>query len=180
VNPILAGLALVVVAGTVVAVSVRDGRSAVLGLSIVLLLSPLLADPMADPAALAARSIGTILATYLLWIAVRDRADQGLLIAPTEGTRIGWPAEVLLAASAVVVGAAAHGLGAPAAGPELASAAGLLAAGMTVVVAGTVAALGRAARADGTGGFGFGGDAPVRVRHEPDAHPLGDPPHRAA
>lgn len=226
-NPILAGVAVVVVAGAVVAVSMRDGRSAVLGLALVLLLSPVLADPMAEPAALAARSIGTVLASYLLWIAVRDRPEEGLMVAPTEGSRIGWPAEILLAASAVVVGGAAHGLGAPAPGPLLASAAGfavaalavapaltgrdilrvgigllllldaallvraglggtpgalehLMAAGMIVTVAGAVAALGRAARADGPGGFGFGGDTPVRARHEPDAHPLGDPPHRAA
>ena len=57
-NPILAGVALAVVAGAVIIVSVRDARVVVLGGAVVLLLSSILADPMATPVALAARAIG--------------------------------------------------------------------------------------------------------------------------
>ena len=94
-NPILAGVALAVIAGAIVVVSVRDARVVVLGLAVVLVLSAVLADPLAAPAGLAARFVAAILAAYLLWIAARDRTDDGLPSAPTEGSRIGWPAEVL-------------------------------------------------------------------------------------
>jgi hypothetical protein len=122
VNPILAGVAIAVVAGAVIVVSVRDARIAVLGLAIVLLLSAVLTDPLATPTGLAARALGVILGTYLLWIAAREQRDSGTPPAPTEGSRIGWPAEALIAAAAAVAGFAAHGLGAPAGGPALASA----------------------------------------------------------
>jgi hypothetical protein len=227
VNPILAGVALAVVAGAVVSVSIRDARAVVLALAIVLLLSPVVADPLATPAGLAARSVAAILSAYLLWIAVRDRPDVGLLVASTEGSRIGWPAEILVAAAAGVVGFSAHGLGAPALGPALASAAGfaiaaitvapvltgrdvirvgvglmllmdaallirvalggtpndleqLVSAGLLVTVAGAIAMLAMAARTDGTGGFDFSAARPGRLRHEPDAHRLGEPPTGAS
>jgi len=133
VNPILAGVALAVIAGAVAAVASRDPRVAVLALATTLILSPLLADPVAAPVGLAARFVGSILAAYLLWIAVRDRPSVGPVSAATEGSRIGWPAEVLIAAAASVVGYSAHGLGAPADGPALASAAGFALAALAVV-----------------------------------------------
>ncbi len=49
VNPILAGVALAVIAGAIVVVSVRDPRIVVLATTVVLLLSAVLADPMATP-----------------------------------------------------------------------------------------------------------------------------------
>ncbi len=122
-NPVLGLVALGVVAAAVVVVSVRDARIAVLAIATVLLLSAALADPMASVAGLAARMVGAILTAYLLWMAARDQPGHGLAPAPTEGSRIGWPAEVLLAAAGSVVGFAAHGLGASAAGPSLATAA---------------------------------------------------------
>lgn len=131
-NPILAGVALAVVAGAVVVVSMRDARAVVLGGAVVLLLSSIMADPMATPVSLAARAIGSLLATYLLWIAARDRLDVGLPPASTEGSRIGWPAEVLLAGAAAIAGFAAHGLGAPAGGPAIASATGFAVAALAV------------------------------------------------
>lgn len=131
-NPILAGVALAVVAGAVVVVSMRDARAVVLGSAVVLLFSSIMADPMATPVGLAARAIGALLATYLLWIAARDRLDVGLPPASTEGSRIGWPAEVLLAGAAAITGFAAHGLGAPAAGPAIASATGFAVAALAV------------------------------------------------
>jgi hypothetical protein len=131
-NPILAVVALAVVGGAVVAVSARDTRTVLLALTVALVASPLLADPLASPLGLAARLVGAVLATYLLWVVARDRGDATLLPSPTEGSRIGWPAEVLVAAAAFVVGVAAHGLGAPAAGPALASAAGFAVAALAL------------------------------------------------
>lgn len=218
-NPILAFVALAVVSGAVVVVAARDARTVSVAMAVTLVASPLLADPLATPLGLAARLVGAILATYLLWVVVRKGGGVGMLPSPTSGSRIGWPAEILVAAAAAVVGFAAHGLGAPAGGPPLASAAGfavaslavvpvatgrdvirmgtglvllidaallvrgalggtpgdleqLLAAAMLVVLTGAVAALAANARADGSGGFGLLDPARVRMRREPDAHPL--------
>ncbi len=123
-NPILAGIALAVVAGAVVAVASRDARAAILGLAVALIGSPVLAEPLPTPLGLATRFVGAVLAAYLLWVVARDRPQAGAPSATTGGSHIGWPAEVLVAAAAAVVGFAAHGLGAPALGPMLASAAG--------------------------------------------------------
>ena len=137
-NPILAVVAVAVVAGAVIAVSAREARIVVLALAATLILSPLLADPIAAPVGLAARLIGSILAVYLLWIAIRDRPVTGpvaavtVVSAETGGSRIGWPAEALVGASAAVVGFAAHGLGAPGLGPDLGSAAGFAVAALAV------------------------------------------------
>jgi len=132
VNPILAGVELAVVTATIVAVSVRDARIATLSLAMVMLLGAVVADPVAAPVGLAARSVGAILAAYLLWIAARERTDDALPPAPTEGTRVGWPTEILLAAAAAVVGYAAQGLGAPPLGPVEASVAGFAVAALAV------------------------------------------------
>jgi hypothetical protein len=134
-NPVLAAVALVVVAGTVVAVAFRDPRVAILGLAVVLIGSPVLTDPLPAVLGLAGRFVGAILAAYLLWIAVRDRSRIRGSTAVTGGSRIGWPAEALMAASAFVVGLAAHGLGAPALGSPLSSAAGFAVAALAVSAA---------------------------------------------
>lgn len=117
-NPAIAAIALAVLAAAVAAVFTRDARVAVLSLAVVLLTAPFLADPIAPASGLAARVVGAVLATYLVWIVVRDGAFG------TGGSRLGWPADGLVAAAAAVVGFVAHGLGAPAGGPDLASAAG--------------------------------------------------------
>lgn len=132
-NPVLALAALVVVGAAIVAVSAREARTVVLALAVVLLVSPVIADPIAAPVGLAARLVGAILAGYLLWIAARDDASMKLAHAPTGGSRIGWPAEFLVAAAASVVGMSAHGLGAPAGGPVIASAAGFAVAALAVL-----------------------------------------------
>ena len=131
-NPILAIVALAVVGGAVVAVAARATRTVLLARVVTLVASPLLADPLSAPLGLAARLVGAILATYLLWVVARDRGETSLLPSPTEGSRIGWPAEILVAAGAAVVGFAAHGLGAPAGGPPLASAAGFAVAALAL------------------------------------------------
>jgi hypothetical protein len=132
VNLILAIVAIVVVGGAVVVVASRDTRTVLLALAVTLVATPLLADPLATPLGLAARLAGAILATYLLWIVARDRVDAGTIASPTGGSRIGWPAELLMAAGAAVVGYAAHGLGAAADGPAVASAAGFAIAALAV------------------------------------------------
>lgn len=132
-NPILALISIVVVGAAVVAVSGREARTVVLALAVVLLLTPAIADPVAQPVGLAARLVGAILAGYLLWIAARDDPSVRLAHAPTGGSRIGWPAELLVAAAASVVGMSAHGLGAPAGGPVIASAAGFAVAALAVL-----------------------------------------------
>jgi hypothetical protein len=132
VNPILAGVALAVVVGAIVAMSSHDVRATALGVTVVLVASPLLVEPTAGPLGLAARFLGAILAGYLLAIVARDRSDTGRPASSTGGSRIGWPADALVAASAAIVGVAAHGLGAPAGGPALASAAGFAVAAIAV------------------------------------------------
>lgn len=132
-NPILVGVAVAVIAGAIVTVSVRDARTMILGLAVVLVASPLLADPLASPLGLAARLVGSILGAYLLWIVVRDRPTEGSVVTPTDGSRIGWPAETLVAAAAALVGVAAHGLGAPAVGAVAASGAGFAVAALAVL-----------------------------------------------
>lgn len=97
-NPILAGVATVVLAGAVAAASARQIRLALLGLAIALVAAPILADPIPDTLALAARILGAIIAAYLLWIATRARSEA-LIETP-----LGWPAEAVLAAAAAVVG----------------------------------------------------------------------------
>ena len=131
-NPILALIAMVVVAGAVVAVSTSDPRGTILGLAVVLIASPVIADPVPTPLGLAARIVGAVLSAYLLWIVTRDRPRHGSAGATTEGSRIGWPAEVLVGIGAFVVGYAAHGLGAAALGPPMASAAGFAVAALAL------------------------------------------------
>ncbi len=97
-SPALVGLAVAVVAGGVVAVTVRDARVAVLGLALAGVLGPFLADPLPGALPLAARIVAALLVAYLLWVVLR--AD-----APTRGSAIGWPAEALLAAACAVAGA---------------------------------------------------------------------------
>ena len=106
-NPALAGVALAVVIGAVVAASAHRARTAILGLIVTL--------------------VGALLAGYLLWIATRGHNVR------TAGSRVGWPTEAFVAAAAAVVGYGSHGLGAPAAGPALASAVGFALAAVAVL-----------------------------------------------
>lgn len=133
-NPLLAGVALLAVAAALVATSAREPRLVVLAIALTLVLGPLLAEPIPAPLGVAAQLVGALLAVYLLWMAVRDRPDRATSSGParTEGSRIGWPAEVLVAAAAAIVGWSSHGLGAPAGGPALASATAFALAALAV------------------------------------------------
>jgi hypothetical protein len=118
VNLALAGLACVVVAGAVVAVSARETRAALLGLLVALLASTLIADPLPGPLPIAARLVAAFLACRLIAIAIRG--EEG----GTGGSRLGWPVEALVGAAAAFIGFGTHGLGAAGGGPPEAQAAG--------------------------------------------------------
>ena len=124
-NPALLGVALAVVVGAIVASSVRNARTAILGLVVTLVAASVLADPLPDSLGLAARLVAAILAGYLLWVATRGPRLR------TGGSLVGWPTDAFLAAAAAVVGYGS--LGAPAAGPAFASAAGFALAALALV-----------------------------------------------
>lgn len=102
-SPTLAGVALAVTAGAVIAASAREARAACIGLALALCLAPFLADPLPGPAILGARVVTGILAVYLLW-AVSGAAD-----VPGLGSRIGWPAEAALVLASAIAGLAIAG-----------------------------------------------------------------------
>jgi hypothetical protein len=127
VNPALAGVALAVVVGAVVAGSARNARTAVFGLVITMVGVPILADPLPEPLALAERLVAAVLAGYLLWVAARGHGVR------TGGSLVGWPTDAFLATGAAVVGYGSQGLGVPPAGPDLAAAAGFALAALAVL-----------------------------------------------
>jgi hypothetical protein len=97
VNLALGLVAVVVVAGGVIATASRDPRAAILGLTLAGVAAPLVADPLPEALPLAARFVGAILGGYLLWVSIRGQPS-------TRGSRLGWPVEALLAAAAGVAG----------------------------------------------------------------------------
>jgi hypothetical protein len=127
VNPALAGVALAILVGAVVAGSARNARTAILGLVVTMVGVPLMAAPPASPLALAARLVAAVLAGYLLWVAAR-----GIRLRTT-GSLVGWPTEAFVAIAGATVGYGSHGLGAPASGPALASAVGFALAALSVL-----------------------------------------------
>jgi hypothetical protein len=117
------------VTSTTVALTSRDQRAALLALTVALLASVLIADPLPPPAALGVRLVAVLLAatvlrvTFAEWAATssdgarqagRARMDGGDGLPPG----FGWPAQVLLGAAAAIVGLGlAAGLLAAAGGP---------------------------------------------------------------
>ena len=99
-NLALAGVALAVTAGAVIAVSSREARAALVGLVLTLGLGPFLTDPLPGPAVAGARVVTGILVAYLLWAVSAGDEVRGL------GSRIGWPAESLLALGVAIAGVA--------------------------------------------------------------------------
>jgi hypothetical protein len=118
--------ATVVVCGGVAALTFRNARGVAGGLFVVMAVSPLAVSPTPGALTLVLRGVGALLAAYLLWTAARDRAVTG------EGSAIGIPAVVALAAAAFCVGWLATPV-APLAGSHAAQAAGVSLAAMAVV-----------------------------------------------
>jgi hypothetical protein len=117
-NPALAVVAVVVVAGAVVAAGAREVRLALIGLAVALVAAPMLAEPIPSSVALAARIVAALLAVEFLWIATRIRRD------PEIDSPLGWPAELLGAVAVTFVGGAVALDTLRPAGPPEAAAAG--------------------------------------------------------
>ncbi|TAL10345.1 MAG: hypothetical protein EPO00_04630 [Chloroflexota bacterium] len=155
-SPILVGVAIVVSAGLIVAVSARDARTALVGLAVTMAAAPFLADPPPPLATLALRVVAAVLAAYLLRATVMTAtAEPARQPNPSGhgGSRVGWPTETLLAIAAWIVGlnVSAHLLALNPAGPGVTTtdllgslSAGSLAtgAGLGAIVLAIVPALG--------------------------------------
>jgi len=99
-NPTLAGVALAVTVGAVIAASSREARAALIGLVIALGLGTFLTDPLPGTAVLGARVVTGVLVVYLL------RAASGGDDVRGQPSRVGWPSGAFLAASAALAGVA--------------------------------------------------------------------------
>lgn len=110
--------ALVVVGGSAVAVSARNGHVIALALLLALAAAPLVASPLPDSVSAAARIVGAILAANLIWAVTR--------VGPVNsaGSAIGLAAEVLAATAAFAIGLRLSIVD-PLMGPNVAQAAGL-------------------------------------------------------
>lgn len=98
-NVALATVALAVGAGAVVAISVRDLRAGLIGLTVALVGGTLLVDPLPPPAMLGVRIVGALLAVAILRAVAPDEPGR-----TDAGTTFGWPAETLIAAAAALGG----------------------------------------------------------------------------
>lgn len=110
--------AVVTVGGALIAVTGRDARIALAGLLVALAAAPFVANPLPDPAPLAARIVAALLGGHLLFVVLRETT------AVTRGSLVGLPTETLAAAAAFVVGYGTSGLGSAPLGPAEAQAAG--------------------------------------------------------
>jgi hypothetical protein len=156
----LAGVALAVAGGAVIAVSARTRPAALVGLAIMLGAAPFLGDPLPGLSTLAARVVGAALAAYLLRAA--DAASEverqftrsgggPAADGARGGSRLGWPAEACFALAAALIGIAVASnlrlVGAPALGDDagglmaqLTPAALATAAGLAAIAVGIVPA----------------------------------------
>jgi hypothetical protein len=114
--PVVAAVA--VVLGAVLGAGARSARVATLGIAVVLLFSPFVADPLPETLPLATRLVGATLAGYLLLVTARRAA------APV-GSPLGSAALLAAAGAAAVAGLQPFTLGLPRPGPDEAVAAGL-------------------------------------------------------
>jgi hypothetical protein len=132
VTPVLLLLATLVAAGGALSVAAREPRLAALGAFVALAGSAYVVDPLPGSLALGARLTGTVLASFLIWIALR-RAPAGP--APSA---IGLPGAGAIAIVAFAIGwLVASTLGAalasgPGDGPSAGAVASALAAGSFV------------------------------------------------
>ena len=98
-NPALLGVAIVLAAGAVVAVTVREIRLGTVGLTAVLVAAAILQDPLPGPAVLGVRIIGALLVVALVRSVAPEGAEDGEV-----GSRLGWPSESLIAGAAALAG----------------------------------------------------------------------------
>jgi hypothetical protein len=110
--------AVAAVAGGVIAIAARDGRIVALGLVLAMVATPLVSAPEPPALAVAFRTLGAVLAGYLLWVAARAESIYG------EGSGIGPVAEIAAAVAAFCVGWLVVPVK-PMAGPVAAQAAGV-------------------------------------------------------
>ncbi len=106
-SPILAVVAVVVSAGAVVGVSAREARAALVGVAVVLVASPFLADPLPPLSTFATRVVGAALAAYLIRAAIASSSDEAVAGGREQvssGARTGWPTQGLFAVAAAIVG----------------------------------------------------------------------------
>ena len=148
-TPVLVLLAALVAAGGALAVSAREPRVAALGTLVALVGAAYVEDPLPGPLSLAARLVGTVLAGYLVWIALRQAPSP----LPVRGFRV--PGALAIAVAAFAAGwltaatlGATLGLG-PGDGPSAGGAATALAAGSPVPCAALGAAFALVALAAG-------------------------------
>jgi len=106
VNLALAAVALAVGAGAVAAVSSRDARIALIGLAVALVGAALLADPLPAPATLGVRIVAALLAVAILRAVAPEPRPHDRGETANQGSRLGWPAESLLAVGAGLGGGA--------------------------------------------------------------------------
>ena len=114
--PVAAAVA--VVLGAVVGTAARSARVALLGLAVVLLFSPFIADPLPDTLPLTIRLVAGTLAGYLLLVTARRAAGP-------VGSPLGAAASLAATAAAFAAGLQPFTLGLARLGPDAAMAAGL-------------------------------------------------------
>jgi hypothetical protein len=140
-TPVLVVIAVIVAAGGVAAVGSANPRVAALGMTVALAGSAFVADPLPGAVGVAACLTGSLLAGYLVWIAVRGAPPE------VHGTAGSLPAAAAVAVVAFVAGwLAAGSLGAamvagPGDGPGLGTTGVALAAGSPVARAALASAL---------------------------------------
>jgi hypothetical protein len=98
VTPLLVFVAVLVVAGGVVAVAAPNPRHATLGAFAALLLAGLVADPLPSAAGLVARFAGAALGGWLVWTALRSSP------ASAAHASLGWAGSAGIALAAFAVG----------------------------------------------------------------------------
>ena len=115
-----------VVAGAILSVSARDGRVVAIDMLVAMVAAPLVASPLPETMSVAARIVGAVLASYLLWTSAREQRQWGA------GSTVGIAAETAFAAAAFAVGLSIS-LVSPLPGPQVAQAAGLALVALAVV-----------------------------------------------
>ena len=99
-NVLLLAAALGVIAGGSLAVAAGGATGALAGLLAIMVVAPLLADPLPSPLALAIRSVAALLTVELLWV-VLQRAPELRRPSP-----LGLPALIVVGAAAALAGIA--------------------------------------------------------------------------